>query len=144
LQLSQTDCMDLLISQVIAKQFNGFTFVYDYPAEQASLARIRPDNPLVAERFELFYGEMELANGFSELTHASEQRTRFERDNQFRAASGLNPYPVDEDFLQALEQGLPECAGVALGLDRLLMVQLKLDSLSDVLVLDTQQAFVRT
>jgi len=144
LQLSQADCMDLLISQVIGKQFSGFTFVYDYPAEQASLARISRGNPLVAERFELFYRDMELANGFTELTHAAEQRARFEQDNQFRAESGLTPYPVDEDFLQALEQGLPECAGVALGLDRLLMVLLQLDRLSEVLVLDPQPVVAGT
>ena len=77
--------MDLLMSQVIAKQFTGFTFVYDYPATQASLARIKPDNPLLAERFELFYGEMELANGFSELTDAVEQRRRFDLDNTQRS-----------------------------------------------------------
>ncbi|MBC8212319.1 MAG: EF-P lysine aminoacylase GenX [Gammaproteobacteria bacterium] len=143
LQLSRADCMDLLISQMIGKQFSGFTFIYDYPAEQASLARIKQSNPLVAERFELFYGEMELANGFSELTHASEQRARFERDNQTRTENGLNSYPVDEDFLQALEQGLPDCAGVALGLDRLLMVLLELNAMSAVLVLDTQQLPLR-
>ena len=132
-QWSLNDCQDLLISQVIAKQFQGFTFVYDYPAAQASLARIKPDNRSVAERFELFYGEMELANGFTELTDAGEQRARFLQDNQRRLEQGLADYPVDEAFLQALEQGMPECAGVALGLDRLMMVMLEVDDISQVL-----------
>jgi lysyl-tRNA synthetase class 2 len=137
-QLSEQDCLDLLMSQVIAKQFTGFTFVYDYPATQASLARIKQDNPLLAERFELFYADMELANGFSELTDVVEQRRRFDLDNTQRSAMGLPACAVDEDFLSALEQGLPDCAGVALGLDRLLMVMLEQDSIADVLVLDSQ------
>lgn len=138
LQLSWDECLDLLISQVISRQFTGFTFVYDYPSSQASLAKIKPSNPLIAERFELFYNELELANGFTELTDADEQRLRFERDNQRRTLSGLKSYPVDEDFLQALEQGIPECAGVALGLDRLLMVILEEDCLESILTMDTQ------
>ncbi len=123
-KLQRADCLDLLISEVIAKQFEGFTFVYDFPAAQASLARLNDDNPAVAERFELFFNDMELANGFTELTDASEQRARFERDNQQRLESGLPAYQVDEAFLQALERGMPDCAGVALGLERLMMVLL--------------------
>ncbi|MBT3205259.1 MAG: EF-P lysine aminoacylase GenX [Gammaproteobacteria bacterium] len=137
LQLNRDDCLDLLISEVVSKQFNGFTFVYDYPSSQASLAKIKVSNPDIAERFELFYNDLELANGFSELTDANEQRRRFEQDNVRRVANGLEAYPVDEDFLQALEQGLPECAGVALGLDRLLMVMSNDDNLQSVLTLDT-------
>jgi len=136
-QLNRDDCLDLLISQVIAKQFKGFTFVYDYPSSQASLAKLKPSNPDVAERFELFFNDLELANGFSELTDSAEQRTRFEQDNARRIESGLQAYPVDEDFLQALKQGMPECAGVAVGLDRLLMVMLEKESLKSVLTLDT-------
>jgi elongation factor P--(R)-beta-lysine ligase len=134
-QLQRADCLDLLISEVIAKQFEGFTFVYDFPSSQASLAKIKADNPLVAERFELFYNDMELANGFTELTDAIEQRARFEADNQKRIASGLSAYPIDEDFLAALEQGMPDCAGVALGIDRLLMVLLQKTSIQMVLTL---------
>ena len=135
--LSRDDCLDLLISQVVARQFKGFTFVYDYPASQASLAKIKKGNPLLAERFELFYNDMELANGFTELTDANEQRLRFQQDNLKRINSGLDEYPVDENFLQALELGLPECAGVAIGLDRLLMVLQQLTSMKDVMTLDT-------
>jgi elongation factor P--(R)-beta-lysine ligase len=132
-QLRRADCLDLLISEVIAKQFQGYTFIYDFPASQASLAKLNADNPLVAERFELFYNDMELANGFTELTNAKEQRERFEKDNQQRQVAGLSTYPIDEDFLAALEQGMPNCAGVALGLDRLLMVLLQKDSIQQVL-----------
>jgi elongation factor P--(R)-beta-lysine ligase len=136
--LTRADCLDLLISEVIAKQFDGFTFVYDFPSTQASLAKLNAENPLIAERFELFYNDMELANGFTELTNASEQRARFEMDNQQRQASALSIYPVDEEFLAALEQGMPNCAGVALGLDRLLMVLLKKNSIQKVLPLYTE------
>ena len=116
---------------MISKQFDGYTFVYDYPASQASLARLKPDNPEVAERFELFYRDMELANGFSELTDASEQRARFNKDNEIRKQLGLPLYPLDEAFLQALERGLPECAGVAVGIERLLMVLLEKDHIHE-------------
>ncbi len=135
--LQQDDCLDLLMNAVIAKTFKGYTFVYDYPATQASLARLIPTDPLKAERFELFYNDLELANGFSELTDATEQRRRFEQDNARRRNHGQMIYPLDEDFLNALESGLPACAGVALGLDRLLMVQLQSDRLQSVLSLDT-------
>ena len=137
LQLNRDDCLDLLISQVISKQFKGFTFVYDYPSSQASLSKLKQSNPDVAERFELFFNELELANGFSELTDSKEQRIRFEQDNARRVESGVQTYPIDEDFLQALEQGMPECAGVAVGLDRLLMVMFEEESLKPVLTLDT-------
>ncbi len=137
LQLNRDDCLDLLISQVISKQFKGFTFVYDYPSSQASLAKLKPTNADVAERFELFFNDLELANGFSELTDSTEQRFRFEQDNARRVESGLEACPIDEEFLQALKQGMPECAGVAVGLDRLLMVMLEQESLKSILTLDT-------
>jgi lysyl-tRNA synthetase class 2 len=132
-ELDRDACLDLLMSQVVAARFSGFTLVFDYPASQASLARIKADNPAVAERFELFYDDLELANGFSELTDAAEQRIRFENDNQLRRQRGLPVYPLDEDFLRALDAGLPECAGVAVGLDRLLMVLQGKNSLDEVL-----------
>lgn len=122
-------CLDLLLSMVVAPCLKGYVFVYDYPISQAALAKASASNPAVAERFELFHDDLELANGFSELTDAKIQRSRFEKDNDSRAAKGLPRYPVDEHLLAALESGLPECAGVALGLDRLLMVLLGLDSI---------------
>ncbi len=116
--------LDLLMSHCIQPRLgkNRLTFVYDYPAAQASLARVRPGSPPLAERFELFIDGVELANGFHELRDAGEQRRRFEADLQAREALGLEAITVDERLLAALEQGLPACAGVALGLDRLQLV----------------------
>ena len=97
------------------------TLLYDYPAALAALARLRPDNRLLAERFEIYLGGLELANGFSELRDSGEQRARFERDRQERHHQGKEVYPVPERFLRSLEQ-MPEAAGIALGLDRLAMI----------------------
>ena len=132
-ELGFDQCLDLLISLVIAPKMQGYVFVFDYPVSQAALARVSADNPKVAERFELFYNGLELANGFSELCDSAQQRARFEGDNQQREAAGLEQYPMDELLLSALESGLPECAGVAIGLDRLLMVLLEKDSIDQVL-----------
>lgn len=115
---------DVLLSHCIQPHLgkDGLTFIYDYPASQAALARIRPDEPPVAERFELFIDGIELANGFHELRDAHEQHARFEVDLARRQAEKMEPIPLDERFLKALDAGLPACAGVALGLDRLLLV----------------------
>ena len=126
-------CLDLLLALVIVPDMRGYQFVYDYPRSQAALARISGSDSDIAERFELFYDGVELANGFSELTDAEQQRARFEADNRVRAQQGLPQYDIDECLLAALEHGLEECAGVALGLDRLLMVLLDLDSIDQVL-----------
>ena len=115
-------------------------FVHDFPASQAALARIRPGTPAVAERFELFLGGMELANGFHELADAGEQQVRFERDLARRRADGRTPPPMDRRFLDALRAGLPDCSGVALGLDRLLMFLAGVDSIRDVLTFDISRA----
>lgn len=95
------------------------SFIYDFPLHQSALARIRPGNPAVAERFELFMGQVEIANGYQELTNAAEQRDRFTHDQQLRAAYAMPQAPSDEFFLSALAHGLPECSGVAMGIDRL-------------------------
>ena len=126
-------CLDLLLATVIAPTLEGYQFVYDYPLTQASLARVSSDDASVAERFELFYDGIELANGFSELTDAGQQRRRFEQDNERRRERGLPAHEIDERLLGALESGIDECAGVALGLDRLLMVLLQVDSIDAVL-----------
>lgn len=97
-------------------------FLFDYPPSQAALARIRPGNPPVAERFELYIQGMELANGYHELGDATEQRRRFEADNAKRQALGLPIAPLDERLLAALGEGLPACCGVAVGIDRLMML----------------------
>ncbi|WP_406610311.1 elongation factor P--(R)-beta-lysine ligase [Agarivorans sp. JK6] len=99
-------------------------FVYHFPASQAALAKISEKDPQVAERFELYFKGVELANGFHELTDAKEQAARFAKDQQVRENMGLAAAQVDQHFLAALAAGLPACAGVALGIDRLLMLAL--------------------
>jgi lysyl-tRNA synthetase class 2 len=102
---------------------NRPAFLTHYPIAQAALARPSPDDPRVAERFELFAGGMELANAFIELTDPAEQRRRFIADRARRhALTGTRDWPLDEDFLAALDHGLPPCGGVALGFDRLAML----------------------
>jgi lysyl-tRNA synthetase class 2 len=116
------------------------TFVYHFPATQASLAEISTEDHRVAERFEVYYKGIELANGFRELTDGREQRQRFEQDNRKRAARGLPQHPIDNNLLAALEHGMPECSGVALGVDRLIMIALGAESLSDVLAFPVGRA----
>ncbi len=113
-------CLDLIMGTIVGPQLGRerLSFVYDYPASQAALARVRGR---VASRFEAYLDGIELANGFHELGAAAEQRTRFETDLAERARKGLPPMPIDERLLAALEFGLPDCAGVALGFDRLVM-----------------------
>lgn len=127
--------LDLLISHLVQPALppDAVTLVLDYPASQAALARIRPGEPPVAERFEVFIGSRELANGYQELTDAVEQRQRFEHENRHRAATDSTPVPLDERLLAALDAGLPECAGVALGVDRLLMACLDSVTIGEVL-----------
>jgi lysyl-tRNA synthetase class 2 len=97
-------------------------FLVDYPIAQASLARAKPSDPRVCERFELYVGGIELCNGFGELTDPVEQRQRLARDQKARTDHGLEVYPIDDRFLEALEEGMPPSAGNALGFDRLLML----------------------
>jgi elongation factor P--(R)-beta-lysine ligase len=120
-ELDFDQCLNVLLTVAIEPQMQGYQFVMDYPASQASLSKLNKQKPAIAERFELFYNGMELANGFSELTDPVEQRMRFERDNDTRRRNGQTIVPIDEHFLSALEAGLPECAGVAVGIDRLVM-----------------------
>lgn len=118
--------LDWLLTQLVMPSFSssGLTFLYDYPSSQAVLSKLYTDHNgfTVAARFELFYGETELANGFDELLDAVEQAGRFEQENSYRAASGMQAAVIDEYLLQALQNGLPACSGVAVGLDRLLML----------------------
>jgi len=132
-ELEFDQCLDLLLSMVITPSMQGYQFVYDYPQSQAALARIKTEDDAVAERFELFFDGMELANGYSELTDSTQQRSRFEQDIEIRKNRRLPLHAIDERFLAALESGLEACAGVAVGLDRLLMVILGLDSIDQVL-----------
>ncbi|MGH8290473.1 MAG: EF-P lysine aminoacylase EpmA [Steroidobacteraceae bacterium] len=118
------ELLELLMGTVIGPRLGrpGLTFVHGYPASQASLARLDPDDPRAAQRFELYGDGIELANGFHELASAREQRSRFERDLEERRRRGLPEASVDERLLAALEAGLPDCCGVALGFDRTLML----------------------
>jgi lysyl-tRNA synthetase class 2 len=107
--------------------------VTNYPASQASLARLNPDDPTTAHRFELFYKGVELANGFHELTDPEEQLRRFEQDNEKRLAAGKVARQIDYRLIDALRHGMPDCTGVALGIDRLLMLKLGYTKIQDVL-----------
>lgn len=108
--------------------------LYDYPADMAALSRKKPSDPRWAERFELYVCGVELANAFSELTDAVEQRARFEAEMALKEELYGERYPLDEDFLAALEHGMPESAGIALGIDRLVMLSLGADDIRDVIV----------
>ena len=134
--------LDWLMGECVAPGFppDRFTFIYDYPGAQAALAKIRPGRPALAERFEVYWGELELANGFHELTDADEQLARFQRECDSRRDRARHVPPIDEKLIAALRHGLPDCAGVALGLDRLLMACLGKTSLSEVMTF----AFSRT
>jgi lysyl-tRNA synthetase class 2 len=135
LDLDKDGWLDLLLTHRIEPTLGRgeLTFVTDYPASQAVLARLNPDDPRTAARFELYLDGLELANGFWELTDAAEQRIRFEADRAERAQQGQPDIALDERFLAALATGLPDCAGVALGLDRLLMCKLGVSDLDQVL-----------
>lgn len=140
--LSRDDWLDLLMTHRIQPGLaaDRITVVHDWPATQCALARVRDGDPPVAERFELYLGRFELANGYHELTDAAEQRQRFERDCAVRAARGTVQPPVDERLLGALQSGMPDCAGVALGVERLLMALLGTDRIGDVLAFDFGRA----
>jgi lysyl-tRNA synthetase class 2 len=116
--------LDLLLASKVVNEFaaDGLTVLHHYPASQAALARICPGDRNLADRFELFCGNLELANGYVELTDADEQLARCERDQQSRREQGLPVPAIDENLIAALRAGLPPCAGVAVGLDRLFMI----------------------
>jgi len=131
---------DLALTEAIDRLGAGRHFITRYPAEQAALARLLPDDPSAAARFELVVDGVELANGYHELDDPLEQRRRFEADLAARRAAGLPLPEVDERLLAALEAGLPDCAGVALGVDRLLMRKLGARSLADVVPFTSDRA----
>lgn len=137
--LTRDDWLDLLMTHRLQPAFgrDGILVVQDYPATQSALARVvERDGVPVAERFELYLGALELANGYHELTDAVEQRRRFERDMAVRQARGDIAPPMDEALLAALEHGMPSCAGVALGVDRLLMAMRDTPRIADVVAFD--------
>ena len=125
--------LDGLFATQIQPTLRGLTWVVDYPAEQAAMARRLPDNPACADRFELYWDDVELANGYRELTDADEQLARLHEDRRRRRARGQQAAPLDQRFIAAMQAGLPPCAGIALGLDRLLMRLLGLTRIDEVL-----------
>lgn len=127
--------LDYVFSFIVQPQLgdNGITLVYDYPAIHSSLARISVQNPLVTERFEVFVQGVELANGYYELADEAEQNARFEKEQAIREHNGQPVGPKDQLLLAALASGLPDCCGVALGIDRLLMILNNSDSLEEVI-----------
>lgn len=142
--LSRDDWLDLLMTHRLQPLFarDQLLAVHDYPASQCALARLRDegDGSQVAERFELYLGPLELANGYHELTDATEQGGRFNNDRRLRAQRGVISPPRDEHLLDALGSGLPDCAGVALGVDRLMMAMLGTTHIADVLAFDFSRA----
>jgi lysyl-tRNA synthetase class 2 len=118
------------------------TFLEEYPASQAALARLSPGDPRVAERFELYAGGLELCNGFSELVDPAEQRKRFEEEQRLRAALGREVFPLDEAFLEALPR-VPPAGGVAVGVDRLLMLLSGAERIGDVLLFPAAEEYQR-
>jgi lysyl-tRNA synthetase class 2 len=134
--------LDLLMSTIVGPQLGRgvLCFIHDYPASQAALARVRSADPPTAERFEAYFEGMELANGFRELADAAEQRARFAADQAARRSAGRSSPPVDERLLAALASGLPDCSGVALGFDRVVMLASGARSIEEVLAFPTKRA----
>lgn len=126
--------LDLAMTHVIEPRLgDGLVFVRDYPVSQASLARLQTGAFATAARFEVYLHGIELANGFHELTAADELADRFDQENQVRGERGQEPVPVDDRLLAAMKHGLPDCAGVALGVDRLLMIAAGVSSIKEVI-----------
>ncbi len=140
LKLSRDECLDILISHVVEANLpkDTLVFIAQYPASQAALAQIfeNESGHMLAQRFELYVNGLELANGYQELTDVVEQKRRFAKE---QSQCG-EVRQQDEHFLQALQHGLPDCAGVALGLDRILMLKLQADNISEVLSFDFERA----
>jgi lysyl-tRNA synthetase class 2 len=136
-QTDRDGWLEMLMSQLIEPQFSALdtpVMVTEFPASQAQLAKIEinTEGHPVARRFELYAGGMELANGYDELCDATELRQRFELDNQLRQQQDKPQMPIDENLLAAMQSGLPQCSGVALGLDRLMMLHMSVDTISQV------------
>lgn len=127
--------LNILLSHCIEPTlgFDHPVFIFDFPVTQAALAKIRHDDPPVAERFELYINGVELANGFHELTDAAEQEKRFLENQQLRKQHQQFVPEIDDTFINALKKGLPSCAGVAIGLDRLLMLKMNTNDIRDVI-----------
>lgn len=140
--LDRDGWLDLVMTHCVAPRlgWDGPCFITEYPASQAAMARLLPGEPARAARFELYLCGIELANGYHELTDAAEQRARILQDLAWRRAHGLPAVSVDEALLAALAAGLPDCAGVALGVDRLVMLAIGADTLDAVLAFPVGRA----
>ena len=136
------ELLDLIVGAQVGPALgaHALTFMHRYPASQAALARLDADDPRVALRFELYHRGIELANGYHELTSGAEQRMRFAADQKTRAVRGLPTFALDPHLLAALDAGLPDCAGVALGFDRVLMLAMNAASIDEVLAFPTERA----
>jgi lysyl-tRNA synthetase class 2 len=136
------ELLDLIVGARVGPALgaNALTFLHRYPASQAALARLDPDDPRTALRFELYHRGIELANGYHELASGAEQRARFAADLETRAARGLPVAAIDVNLLAALDAGLPDCAGVALGFDRVMMLACDASSIDEVLAFPTERA----
>lgn len=134
--------LNLLLAETVEPHLSvdGPTILHDYPASQSALAKVRNDNPPVAERFELYIAGIELCNGYHELTDAAELRARMRVQAKIRAANGLPELPSDNRLLEAMETKLPECSGVALGFDRLAMLALGAQTLAEVIAFPFDRA----
>jgi lysyl-tRNA synthetase class 2 len=134
--------LDLIVGAQVGPALGAtaLTFLHAYPASQAALARLDPEDSRVALRFELYHRGMELANGYHELSSGAEQRSRFAADLKTRAARGLPAAAIDPNLLAALDAGLPDCAGVALGLDRVLMLACGASTIDEVLAFPVERA----
>ncbi len=139
---NQDDWLNLLLAEFVEPFLgvDGPEFVYDYPASQAALARVRAGDPPVAERFELYIRGVELCNGYGELTDAQELRRRIAAESARRTAANQSPLPVGNRLVEAMDRGLPECSGVALGFDRLVMLAAGAATIAEVLAFPFDRA----
>lgn len=145
--INQTTTYDEAFYQILLQEIephlgkNQPTFLFDYPVSQAALAKIKTSDKRVAERFELYIGGIELANAFSELTNWQEQQSRLDAQQQYRCDHHQSSWPIDDQFIAALKQGLPACAGISLGIDRLLMLLSNRESITEVLQFPANRLF---
>jgi lysyl-tRNA synthetase class 2 len=134
--------LDFIMGMIIQPRLpqEGITIIHDFPASQAALAKLNPDHPQTALRFEVYLGQQELANGYQELTDAVELQRRFKNDNRIRKQQGLPEVRLDQNLIAAQQHGLAECAGVALGFDRLLMTITASDQIAGNISFDSSRA----
>jgi len=140
--LARDELLDLIVGAQVGPALgaNALTFMHHYPASQAALARLDAGDARVALRFELYHRGIELANGYHELASGAEQRLRFAADQKIRASRGLPTFALDAHLVAALDAGLPDCAGVALGFDRVLMLAMNAASIDEVIAFPTERA----